>query len=174
MDFYVKNFFFFYTMEFNVKNSIPVECYDEIFYQLRNDRKTLHSCLFVNRFFCHLAIPLLWGTPFEHVDLDNPKAPLIINTYVSSFVDEDKSYLKQSGIQIKPLDAPFFFYPEFLTSFNSQVFQTLIDKWLILVDPVNVSVNYQNKIKYLSYLVSNLLFETAKLESLRYFRFNSN
>ena len=56
-------------------------------------------------------------------------------------MDEDKSYLKYSGIQIKSLDAPFFSYPEFLKSFDSQVFQILIDKWLRLIDPVGYFVN---------------------------------
>src|SRR4051812_12502251 len=107
-------------MEFNVQNPIPDECYDEIFYQLRNDRKTLHTCIFVNRFFCHKATQLLWGTPFEHINLENPKSPLIINTYVSSLVDEDKSYLRLAGIPIESLEAPFFYYPEYLKNYNSQ------------------------------------------------------
>jgi hypothetical protein len=158
-------------MEFNVENPIPVECYDEIFYQLRNDRKTLHSCLFVNRFFCHLATPLLWGAPFEHINLENPKSPLIINTYISSLVDEDKSYLRLVGIPLESPETPFFYYPEFLTSFNSQVFQLLIERWLILIDPFHYCVNYQDKLVCSSYLVSNLLLASAKkLESLKHFR----
>ncbi|GBC26948.2 hypothetical protein GLOIN_2v1613602 [Rhizophagus irregularis DAOM 181602=DAOM 197198] len=161
--------------EFNVNSPIPVECYDEIFYQLRNDRKTLHSCIFVNRFFCHLATPLLWGKPFEHINLDSPKSPLIINTYISSLVDEDKSYLLHTGIPLESPEATYFYYPELLKSFNSQTFQSLIERWLILIDPYNYRVNYQDKFIYTSYLVGNLLFASMKrLKSLKYFKLNSH
>ncbi|GET65572.1 hypothetical protein GLOIN_2v1613602 [Rhizophagus irregularis DAOM 181602=DAOM 197198] len=157
------------------KNKISVECYNEIFYQLKNDIKTLYNCTFVNRFFCRLATPLLWGTPFEHINLENPKSPLIINTYVSSLVDEDKSFLRLTGIPLELPEATFFYYPEFLKSFNSQVFQILIERWLILMEPYNYYVNYQDKLVYSTYLVSNLLFaSTNKLESLNYFRLSSH
>ncbi|CAI2174516.1 17819_t:CDS:2 [Funneliformis geosporum] len=162
-------------METNVYNPIPVEFYNEIFSNFKRDIKTLHSCLFVNRFFSRLAIPLLWSTPFEHIDLDNPKAPLIISTYISSLVDEDKSYLNVSGIPVGSPATPFFPYPEYLTSFNSRAFQILVDKWLQLIDPLNYSTNYKYKLEYAKYIISNLLFgSTTMLKSLRYFRLNSN
>ncbi|GES96320.1 hypothetical protein GLOIN_2v1613602 [Rhizophagus clarus] len=159
-------------MEFDIKSSIPFECYDEIFYQLRNDRKTLHTCMFVNRYFCSLAITLLWGTPFERINLESQKTHLIISVYVNSLVDEDKSYLRLAGIPVESSEAPYFNYPEFLSSFNSQGFQLLIERWLMLIDP-NYHVNYQSKIIYASYIISNLLFaSTKKLESLKYFSHN--
>ncbi|CAG8578269.1 4657_t:CDS:2 [Funneliformis caledonium] len=162
-------------METNVYNPIPVEFYNEIFSNFKSDIKTLHSCIFVNRFFSRLAIPLLWSTPFDHIDLDSPKAPLIISTYICSLVDEDKSYLNVSGIPVGSPVTPFFPYPEYLTSFNSRAFQMMMDKWLKLIDPLNYSTNYNYKLEYAKYIVSNLLFgSTTMLKSLKYFRLNSN
>ncbi|GES83315.1 hypothetical protein GLOIN_2v1613602 [Rhizophagus clarus] len=153
-------------MEFN--SPIPYECYDEIFYQIRNDRKTLHSCLFVNRFFCHHAASALWGAPFEHVDLKSEKLTLIMNIYVRSLVDEDKSYLRLVGIPVKSRDTlPYFCYPEFLKIFNSQIFDLSIENWLKSIDP-NYYLNYENKIVYASYIISDLLLVSAKkLKSLK-------
>ncbi|CAG8646231.1 3633_t:CDS:2 [Rhizophagus irregularis] len=105
----------------------------------------------------------------------SPKSPLIINTYISSLVDEDKSYLLHTGIPLESPEATYFYYPELLKSFNSQTFQSLIERWLILIDPYNYRVNYQDKFIYTSYLVGNLLFASMKrLKSLKYFKLNSH
>src|SRR5436190_1244620 len=32
-----------------------------------NDMPSLHSCILVNRFWCHLAIPILWEDPFSTI-----------------------------------------------------------------------------------------------------------
>ncbi|UZN98872.1 uncharacterized protein OCT59_000157 [Rhizophagus irregularis] len=41
------------------------ELTNEIIQHFRKDFSTLHSCILVNRFWCRLAIPLLWESPFS-------------------------------------------------------------------------------------------------------------
>ncbi|GBC30875.1 hypothetical protein GLOIN_2v1767282 [Rhizophagus irregularis DAOM 181602=DAOM 197198] len=47
-----------------VTGDLP-ELTNEIIQYLRNDISTLYSCIFVNRLWCRLAIPLLWEDPFS-------------------------------------------------------------------------------------------------------------
>ncbi|PKK65738.1 hypothetical protein RhiirC2_785718 [Rhizophagus irregularis] len=44
--------------------NLPELTYEVIKY-FRNDFSTLYSCVLVNRFWCRLAIPLLWENPFS-------------------------------------------------------------------------------------------------------------
>ena len=40
-----------------------------IIQNLRNDVSTLHTLALVNRFWCRLAIPLLWEDPFSEQNI---------------------------------------------------------------------------------------------------------
>ncbi|CAG8554447.1 7248_t:CDS:2 [Ambispora leptoticha] len=46
-------------------SNLPILCIDKIFGNLKNDHKTLHSCIFVNSNWCRQGIPLLWYNPFQ-------------------------------------------------------------------------------------------------------------
>src|SRR5688572_19042839 len=43
-------------------SSLPDECFSDVLSFL--DGKTLYKCLFINRYCCKFAIPLIWKEPF--------------------------------------------------------------------------------------------------------------
>src|SRR4051794_39163856 len=53
--------------------SFPKECFNNVLSFL--DNPTLYNCLFVNRYWCRLSIPILWGDPFRLCT--EPRASLI-------------------------------------------------------------------------------------------------
>ncbi|EXX54232.1 uncharacterized protein OCT59_027414 [Rhizophagus irregularis] len=69
------------------------ELLSDIMQYFRNDFSTLHSCILVNRLWCHLAIPLLWENPFSIVshtliisDCIEKWVAAAVNTHNSDFV----------------------------------------------------------------------------------------
>jgi hypothetical protein len=48
-----------------MSSQLPIDCLDEIFVYLKDDKFTLHSCLLVNRFYCKIAVEILWRDIFD-------------------------------------------------------------------------------------------------------------
>src|SRR6266496_6455872 len=67
----------------------------EIIQYFQNDYETLFSCIFINRFWCRLTIPLLWEDPFS---MKHPKNYHFIEIYLHDFNDDDKTKLNKYGI----------------------------------------------------------------------------
>ncbi|GBC02807.1 hypothetical protein RclHR1_04830005 [Rhizophagus clarus] len=120
-------------------NLIP-DCLLEIFSYLKDDRKTLFSCIRVNRLWCRLAIPILWSTPFKYYS--QKYTYKIINTYITCLNTQDKVILKKLGLRnciknnhnnMKPL----FYYPRFLEGFIIDNYTLGLKKW--------VKENFQNE-----------------------------
>src|SRR4051794_22775605 len=44
---------------------LPADCLEEIFNELLTDKKTLFSCLLVNRLWCETVVDKLWQQPFR-------------------------------------------------------------------------------------------------------------
>src|SRR2546421_310809 len=65
--------------------SLPDECFCDVLTFL--DRKSLYKCLFVNRYYCKLSIPIIWREPFRFTHSEN--SSLVINTLLSC-LDEDE------------------------------------------------------------------------------------
>src|SRR6266542_6651251 len=64
---------------------------------LRNDFKSLYSCILVNRHLCRITIPMLWEDPFSLTCKDDHPYN-ILDTYLLFFNDDDKTKLKKFGI----------------------------------------------------------------------------
>jgi hypothetical protein len=66
--------------------SLPDECFDNIISFL--DKKTLYSCIFVNRYWCRLFIPIIWIDPFYQSDsLEiNPLLACLNENEISSLI----------------------------------------------------------------------------------------
>src|SRR5688572_11638434 len=45
---------------------LPVDCLNEIFEYLEEDKTSLHSCLLVNRLWCEVVVEILWRNIFQH------------------------------------------------------------------------------------------------------------
>ncbi|RGB22099.1 hypothetical protein C1646_776653 [Rhizophagus diaphanus] len=68
------------------------ELISKVIQYFRYNHKTLHSCILVNRLWCHLAIPLLWEDPFS---IKDPKNYHFIEIYLHYLNDDDKTKLNE-------------------------------------------------------------------------------
>ncbi len=86
---------------------------------LRNDLKTLYSCILVNRLLCRITIPILWEDPFS-IRRQEGLLCNFLDTYLLFFNEDDKEKLKEFGITIKSLlfQKPLFNYPSFIKILN--------------------------------------------------------
>ena len=108
-----------------------------IIQNLRNNFNTLYSLALVNRFWCRLAIPLLWEDPFS-IKYREKLSYHFLDIYFLFLNDSDKAKLKE--IKIKFLDysnlkKPLFNYPSLI--------KTLISLNLLL------SLSFRNKKIYI-------------------------
>src|SRR2546429_8768089 len=89
-----------------------------IIQNLRNDFNTLYSCALVNRFWCRLAIPLLWEDPFSIKYRENSTC-LLLDTYFLFLNDNDKSKIKDVEFDSNlNLRKPLFNYPSFIKTLS--------------------------------------------------------
>src|SRR6266536_2657278 len=86
---------------------------------LRNDLKSLYSCILVNRHLCRITIPILWEDPFSVVRQEGSSCNLL-DTYLLFFNEDDKTKLKEFGITIDSpsFQKPLFNYPSFIKTLN--------------------------------------------------------
>ena len=61
---------------------------------LRNDLKSLYSCILVNRHLCRITIPMLWEDPFSVICQEGSSCNLL-DTYLLFFNDDDKNKIKR-------------------------------------------------------------------------------
>ncbi|CAI2170760.1 6778_t:CDS:1 [Funneliformis geosporum] len=107
---------------------LPPECLQEIFYFLKDDRRSLHSCLFVNKFWCSCVVPTLWSRPFE---LARRTSGRLIETYTKFFDEKSKELLSSHHIIIKPTIKPIIFdYPRFIKSIRYHNVYDFSSVWL--------------------------------------------
>src|ERR1043165_1365194 len=91
----------------------------QIIQNLHNNFRTLYSLALVNRFWCQLAIPLLWEDPFsikyrKHLPFH------FLDSYFLFLNDNDKNELKEI-ISYKidsNLQKPLFNYPSLIKTMN--------------------------------------------------------
>src|SRR5947207_7097229 len=97
---------------------------------LRNNFSTLYSLALVNRFWCRLAIPLLWEDPFSIKYREN--SPHFIDTYLLFLNDNDKNEVKRFLKSYKfdsNLQQPLFNYPSLIKTLNLYSIQFHALQW---------------------------------------------
>src|ERR1044072_5930471 len=89
----------------------------QIIQHFRNDINTLNSLALVNRFWCRLAIPLLWEDPFS---VKCQLSSHFIDTYFLFLNDDDRSKVKK--IKFYEFDSnlhkPLFNYPSLIKTIS--------------------------------------------------------
>ncbi|CAG8773006.1 30643_t:CDS:1, partial [Racocetra persica] len=92
---------------------IPVEILRLVFGLLSKDKKSLRSCLLVDRTWCESVVSILWNDPFQF--LDEPSFS-IIQTLLSCLNNSELAILKNEGISIENLamNRPTFDYVAFM------------------------------------------------------------
>jgi hypothetical protein len=98
-----------------------------IFEELRDDSKSLFSCLMVNKLWCETVIPILWKNPWRYgIDYSNKSYLFaIIAFYLSNDV---KKFLVKMEIQLPLISSQslFFDYLSFCRSFNVNTINKII------------------------------------------------
>ncbi|CAG8487047.1 15901_t:CDS:2 [Acaulospora morrowiae] len=144
-----------------------VECLEEILEHLKNDRSTLYSCIFVNRLFCRLAIPLLWRRPFEY---PNKYRFRLIRTYISCLDDDQKKILLDNGLKVPDLPKPFFDYPKYMQGFDFFHFTEAIEKW-VEGNYCSMPPYLINNMELIEQIIGNMLFSRSNgLRIFKYYR----
>src|SRR6266542_6474526 len=85
---------------------LHIDCLNEIFEYLEEDKITLRKCLLVNRLWCKIAVRILWRDvwnfqyrmDFNPYRTHVPQA--ITSTLINCLPDESKELLNKNGIFI--------------------------------------------------------------------------
>src|SRR5437763_3570679 len=81
-------------------SKLPVDCLNEIFEYLEEDKVTLHSCLLVNRLWCKVSVRILWRNIWENVRVSRWNVPKnqFMRTLINSLPNESKDLLRKNGV----------------------------------------------------------------------------
>ncbi|CAG8447986.1 uncharacterized protein OCT59_019473 [Rhizophagus irregularis] len=131
--------------------TLPTECWQEI---LKNvpieDKKTLKSCLMVNRSMCKIIIPILWSNPFRYLQSSPHDQPMpsrineqeeiikmkinqkkLINVYISCMDYKSIDILNNNKIEIINMDKSIMFdYPSMLRELQYNIICESSSSWL--------------------------------------------
>src|SRR5438094_5794505 len=124
--------------------------------ELQNDKKTLFSCLTVNKTYCEIIIPIIWKDPWKY--LKGKK--LLLNVIISHLSDESRDNLKSQGVDflINPYQRPLFNYISFCRHLNldklNEIFNTIehLDEFSIInvkKEIFNLFVNENARLSHL-------------------------
>src|SRR5437868_1764385 len=105
--------------------SLPNECLIDVFSLL--DRKALYKCLFVNRRYCKLSIPIIWRDPFIMPTCH--KSFLILNTLLACLDEDEISSLIPCAINFNN-QPTLFEYGRFVKTIDHDHCVYLIEIWL--------------------------------------------
>src|ERR1044071_2904793 len=98
---------------------------------LRNNFNTLYSLALVNRFWCRLAIPLLWEDPFS-IKYQEYSTFHFLDTYFLFLNDNDRNELKEALTSYE-FDSnsykPLFNYPSLIKTLNLSRIQFHVVNW---------------------------------------------
>ena len=103
-----------------------------IIQNLRYNINTLYSLSLVNRFWCRLAIPLLWEDPFSIKFRGSVLLLHFLDIYCLFLNDNDKSKVNEiKKFELNSnLQKPLFNYPSFIKTLNSFRLELHVMKWL--------------------------------------------
>ncbi|RGB32522.1 hypothetical protein C1646_816608 [Rhizophagus diaphanus] len=109
----------------------------KIIQYFRSDFSTLHSCILVNRLWCHLTIPLLWENPFSIIPNKNYYSINyhFIVTYLVKLNDNDKIKLYEFGINNLSTNI-LFNYPCFIKHLDTRLISICIERWVAAVKKI--------------------------------------
>ncbi len=83
--------------------------------ELMEDKKSLYSCLLVNRTWCVTAVPILWKNPEQYIMPDNAKC-MLFDVILLHLSEESRDNLKNRGFNnliAETYQSPLFNYINF-------------------------------------------------------------
>ena len=128
-----------------------------------------HSCILVNRLWCHWAMPLLWEDPFSAFAFKNNTRcyfPLnkfcILEIYLQYVNDDDKKILRKYGIDSLYLfpSNTLFNYPIFIKYLNVQ---EVLDSFCCYLDKYPNKLELDGFVRLMMYVLSiEIIFNSPK------------
>ncbi|RIA94288.1 hypothetical protein C1645_873552 [Glomus cerebriforme] len=109
------------------------DCFRIIFTELQEDSASLYSCILVNRFWCRIAVPILWKNIFIYGKYSRKK---LYNVIIHLLPQSSKQLLFDNNIDLPSLSTisnkPLFNYISYLSriypGFIDNMIQTLIKR----------------------------------------------
>ncbi|PKY29052.1 hypothetical protein RhiirB3_530247 [Rhizophagus irregularis] len=97
-----------------------------IFEELQNDKKTLRSCILVNKTWCEILVPILWKNPWKYLKGGNEK--LFLKVIVSHSTNEKLTnhLTKRYKFLINSYNKPLFDYISFCRHLNLKEIEKII------------------------------------------------
>ena len=114
-------------------SQLPVDCLNEIFECLEEDKVTLYSCLLVNRLWCEVSVRILWTSVWNY------------DTLIACLPNESKEILRINRIIVPTptLKPPLFNYIEFIKNLEiDNVIKNILENYRI----TSLNLNYQKYI----------------------------
>src|SRR5260363_203695 len=90
--------------------TLPLDCYDIIFNNLRHNYKNLFSCALVNRQWCRIIMPILWSEPKKHF-----KNIKLIRIFLLTLNSEEQAPLIPFKLNLPSYPRPLFEYTSYIT-----------------------------------------------------------
>ncbi|RIA80453.1 hypothetical protein C1645_882157 [Glomus cerebriforme] len=126
-----------------------------IFEELENDKKTLRSCLSINKTWCEMIVPVLWKNPWKY--LKSGKGKLLLKVIISHLSDKSRNDLIQRFNFLKNLyQKPLFDYISYckILNFNEikKIIHTIDEKSDIPIIEnaiINLLINKNTKFTHL-------------------------
>ncbi|CAG8566752.1 33472_t:CDS:2 [Racocetra persica] len=147
------------------KQILSDECIQHVFKFLSDNG--LYSCLFVNKYWCKNAIPILWGRPFRNLSPEHQSKLLAI--YLARITPEEKASLKRIFKKIKikiqlPKHHLTYKYESFLQELSFKGLESAIFSWLSssLRKPVKDTHSLNVQIEHLTTLLCSLFFRSCE------------
>ncbi|PKC67457.1 hypothetical protein RhiirA1_458409 [Rhizophagus irregularis] len=124
----------------------------DIINEFHNDRKTLLSCLSVNKFWCEITVPILWRNPWNNLTVSNEK--FLLNLLIKHLSDESRNNLKNQGIRfsLNSYKKPLFNYISFCKHLDLCRIHGLVirsEMFIIYDEILRLFINENNKFTYL-------------------------
>ncbi|GBC00881.1 hypothetical protein RclHR1_00040032 [Rhizophagus clarus] len=96
--------------------------------ELKDDSKSLFSCLMVNKLWCETGIPILWRNPWNY-SINYSNKEYLFTMIVSYLSNEIKEFLTREGIQFPSIDSfqiPYVDYLSFCRGININAINKMI------------------------------------------------
>jgi hypothetical protein len=143
-------------------SQLLTECLDEILKYLEDDKHTLYLCLLVNRFWCKIAVRILWRSIWDFENFQRRSS--ILSTLIACLPNESKDLLYKHKIFISAptSNSPLFNYPEFckvlsINEITSIVRNVLNDRvYLVANEIIKMFTNQVSALKKFTYFYDHL------------------
>src|SRR3990170_8785990 len=127
---------------------LPIDCLNEIFEHLDECPNSLRSCLLVNRFWCKIAVRILWKNIWNFQDsmyYESHREYVLLSmlsTLLACLPNKSKNLLYENGISIltPTPKSPLFNYISFIKALSFSNIEYIV-KVTLDNQPINTSKN---------------------------------